>query len=112
MGCDRIAAMNPCKQTHPLQLSAYINWTAVLFLIGEVTMKLAQAECGDNFWLTLASKLEGKMAAIIKNCVIKSACVPNTTDLVLTAETHVNEINVVIHWRWPHHDYYFFLSSR
>ena len=28
-GCDRIAALNPCKQKHPLKLSAHINRTAV-----------------------------------------------------------------------------------
>jgi hypothetical protein len=52
-GCDRIVAMTPCKQTHPLQILAYFSWTAVLFLTREVTMKLAQAGFGDNFWLTL-----------------------------------------------------------
>jgi len=105
--------MTPSKQTHPLQLSAYINWTAVLFLTGEVAVKQAQDGLGDNFWLTtLVSKLKGKTGTIIMGCLIKSACLPNTTDLVLTAKTHVNEINWEISLKWPNHDYSFFLSSR
>jgi hypothetical protein len=54
------------------------------------------------------SKLKGKNGTIIKSCLIKPACVPNTTDLVLTVETHVNEISVEIYLRWPNHDYYYF----
>jgi hypothetical protein len=34
-GCDRIAALTPCKQKSPLKLSAYINRTAVFALSGK-----------------------------------------------------------------------------
>jgi len=72
-------------------------------------VKLAQDGLGDNFWLTTrVSKLKGKTGTIIKSCLIKSACVPNTTDLVLTVETHVNEINVETSLRWPNHEHSFF----
>jgi len=42
-GCDPITALTPTKQKHSLKLSGYINGTAVLFLIREVFVKLAQA---------------------------------------------------------------------
>jgi hypothetical protein len=41
--CDRITVLTPCKQKHSLKLSAYINGTAVLCLIREVVVNLAQA---------------------------------------------------------------------
>jgi len=76
-------------------------------------VKLAQDGLGDNFWLTArVRKLKGKTGTTIKSCLIKSACVPNKTDLVLTVETDVNEINVVITLRWPNRDYFFYLVGR
>ena len=45
--CERIAALTPCKQKHPLKLSAIYQWYSCLML------EANPAGFGDNFRLTL-----------------------------------------------------------
>jgi len=50
--CDLITAVTLYKPKHSLKLSAYTNRTAVLWLIRDVAVKLAQTGFEDNSWLT------------------------------------------------------------
>jgi len=35
---------------------------------------------------------------------------PNTTDLVMTVETLVSKMNLIINFEWPNHDLHIFLG--
>ena len=65
-GSDRIAALNPCKQKHPLKLSAYINRTVVMLDQGCGREASPSWDWRQFSADTRASKLKGKPATKIK----------------------------------------------
>ena len=70
-GCDLIAAPTPCKQKHPLKLSAYINWTAVYAY--QRCGREDRPGCVRRQFLaeTRASKFKGKTGTKRNRCLIK-----------------------------------------
>jgi len=88
-GCDHIAALTPCKQKHPQNLSAITSFEGVL--TREVILKLARA----GFEKTLVcrpSYTQVQDCAANEEAVVVNLAVPYITDFVLVDNSRMNEI--------------------
>jgi len=113
-GSDRIALLTPCKQKHPLNLSAHINRT--LFILDQGCGLETNPSCVRRQFLanTLASKLKWNIGTLKNRNILlmKFLAVLDANKLIVNTELTKIKVTVEMNLKWHNLSYPCYLAGR